>query len=233
MNAEPLTDSEFDAMSDILNRFASKRAMNVEQLDGFLAAVICCAGKISASEYLPEIWGDDMVTEEAFADQPILKNFLLLVDRHKNATADTLQSGEVFTPLLFAGEDGVFRGNDWAAGFMRGMELRRENWTTLWEDENHAGSLVPILILAHEHDPDPELHPYPISAERRENLLTGVAAGVMNIYKYFRTPQAVEEAIPSLGDLTYRRIIPKIGREPCPCESGETLKHCCGKITLH
>ena len=36
------------------------------------------------------------------------------------------------------------------------------------DDEKHGGSLVPILALAHEHDPDPAMRSYeqPISAEK-------------------------------------------------------------------
>jgi uncharacterized protein len=85
-------------------------------------------------------------------------------------------------------EQGVSCGNDWANGFLRGMELRRENWGPLLDDEENGGSLVPIFALAHEHDPDPEMRPYkePVSAELREILLVGIAAGVMKIYRYFK-----------------------------------------------
>jgi hypothetical protein len=77
----------------------------------------------------------------------------------------------------------VARANDWANGFMRGMEMRRGGWAGLMDDEDRAGSLVPILALAHEHDPDPEMRPYrePISAEMRETLIVGAAAGVLAI----------------------------------------------------
>ena len=34
-----------------------------------------------------------------------------------------LSSGDVFTPLLLEDEHGVSHANDWASGFMRGMEL--------------------------------------------------------------------------------------------------------------
>ena len=116
------------------------------------------------------------------------------------------------------------------------MNLRQHEWVVLLEDEDHGGSLIPILALAHEHDPDPEMRPYkePISPERRENLLVGVAAGVMNIYKYFRTRQKSAEAAFSPDEATYRRFAPKPGRnDPCPCGSGKKYKHCCGRITLH
>ena len=41
MTAQPLLDEEFEIVHEILERFGDKRAMNLEQLDGFLAAVLC------------------------------------------------------------------------------------------------------------------------------------------------------------------------------------------------
>jgi uncharacterized protein len=236
MTPEPLTDSDFESLGDMLKRFGGKAAMNLEQLDGFLAAIVCHPAEISKAEYLPEIWGDQMINEDKFAAQLMLQGFVSLIARHKDAVAHTLQSGDVFTPVLLANTDGVFPGNDWADGFVRGMALRRENWTALFEDEDHGGSLVPIFALAHEHDPDPERRPYkePIRAEQREKLIIGTAAGVMNIYKYFRTHHVGTETPLVPFSSTYCRHMPKTGRnELCPCGSGKKFKHCCGKITLH
>jgi uncharacterized protein len=236
MTPEPLTDPDFETLGNVLNRFGGRQAMNLEQLDGFLAAVICYPSDIPKAEYLPEIWGDQMINEDAFAAQPVLQEFLSLVARHKDAVAHTLQTGDVFTPVLLANTDGVFPGNDWANGFVRGMNLRRDDWSTLFNDENHGGSLVPIFALAHEHDPDPEMRPYkePISAERREKLIIGTAAGVMNIHRYFRTHHVAAETPFADGGSTYRRTMPKTGRnELCPCGSGKKFKHCCGKVTMH
>jgi uncharacterized protein len=236
MTPEPLNDTDIDSLAGVLQRFGGRRAMNVEQLDGFLAALICCPSDVAKAEYLPEIWGDEMINEDAFAAQPILQQFLSLVARHKKAIAHTLQSGDVFTPVLLPDTEGVFRANDWANGFLRGINLRREDWIVLFEDENHGGSLVPILALAHEHDPDPEMRPYkePVSAERREKLIIGSAAGVMNIYRYFQAFDEVGTTLLAPDSSTYRRITPKTGRnEPCRCGSGKKYKHCCGKVTLH
>ena len=127
-----------------------------------------------------------MINEDGFAAQPVLREFLSLIDRHKTVIALTLQSGDVFTPVLLPDDRGVFRGNDWANGYMRAMNLRKDYWMDLLEEDNHGGSLVRILALAHENDPDPEVRPYkePLTAEQREKLIIGVAAGVMNVYKY-------------------------------------------------
>jgi uncharacterized protein len=233
--AQPLSDAEFERVSEILERFGDKRAMNLETLDGFLAALVCGPDDVPPGEYLREVWGDNMVNENAFAVQPILQDLVSLVTRHWNVISHTLRSGEVFTPLLLEDEQGISLGNDWANGFLRGVELRREDWAPLLDDDENGGSLVPIFALAHEHDPDPEQRSYdkPISAELREKLIVGMAAGVMKIYRHFEEQRSTT-TLPSQEGTTYRRLVPKVGRnEPCPCGSGKKFKQCCGKITLH
>lgn len=118
---------------------------------------------------------------------------------------------------------------------MRGMDLRRDAWAELMNDEEHGGALIPILALANEHHRDPEMRPYkePMSAERREQLIIGVAASVPAIYRYFAPHRRVSAQLEREGT-TYRRPSDKVGRnEPCPCGSGKKFKKCCGAVTLH
>ena len=235
MTSQPLSDFAFDRLSDILGRLGDKRAMNLEQLDGFLAAVICSPDDIPQSEYAQEIWGCDIWSEDGFTSDPLLQGAMSLIIRHQDAISYTLRSGEVFTPLLLEDEHGIARANDWAMGFLRGMELRRKKWASLLNDDQNAGSLVPIFALAHECDPDPEMRPYkePPSAEQQDKLIVGAAAGVMRIYHYFFETQRLITK-PLFGDTTYRRVEPKVGRnELCLCGSGKKFKRCCGKATLH
>jgi uncharacterized protein len=211
VNLQPLTDAELNKLADVLKRFGDKRAMNLEMLDGFFAALICGPNDVPPSD-LPEIWGGDMVNEAAFRTKPILQEFISLVARHWNATCDTLQSGSGFLPLLLNDESGVACANDWANGFVRGMAMRRDSWADLMDDEEQGGSLIPILALAHEHHPDPEMRPYqePVSAEMRENLIVGAAAGVMAIYDYFEAERMVG-ARRRGSAATFRREAPKVG----------------------
>ena len=234
MTPQPLSDAEFEMVHEILERFGAKHAMNLEQLDGLLAALVCVPDDVPQSEYLREVWGDDMVNEDTFAAQPILQEFVGLIERHRGAIAHTLQTGDVFMPLLLEDEQGVALGNDWANGFLRGMGLRKEDWAPLVDDEDSGGSLVPIFALAHEHDPDPKMRPYQerVSAELREKLIAGIIAGVVKIYRYFQEQKLNMQMV--VDSTTYRRFAPKVGRnEPCPCGSGRKFKHCCGRVTLH
>ena len=78
--------------------------MNLEQLDGFFAALISGPVNVLPSEYLPMILGDDMVLEDTVNAQPVLQDFLSLIMRHWNVIVDTLRSVEVFLPLLLEDE---------------------------------------------------------------------------------------------------------------------------------
>jgi uncharacterized protein len=230
---QPLTDAEFERLSGVLGRFDNEHPMNLEQLDGFLAALICGPEIVHPSEYLPVICGDDMVLEDSFGAQSVLQDFLSLVMRHWNVIADTLHSGDVFLPLLLEDENGISHANDWAKGFLRGLEFHKEQWAALLDDDEHGGLLVPIFALAHEHDPDPEMRPHKeaMSAEDRERLIVGAAAGVTGIHRYFQGQRLVESFD---NATTIRRTVPKIGRnDPCPCGSGKKFKQCCGRTTLH
>jgi uncharacterized protein len=115
------------------------------------------------------------------------------------------------------------------------MEFHKEQWVALLADQEHGGWLVPIFALATEHSPDPAMRPYkePVSAERREKLIVGAAAGVTGIYQYFEAQRLVEGHLFD-NTTTFHRVTPKIGRnDPCPCGSGKKFKQCCGRTTLH
>jgi uncharacterized protein len=232
MKSQPLADTELDHLSAVLERFGDKRSMNLEQLDGFLAALICGPELVPPSKYLPKIWGDQTVFEDASSAQ----EFLSLIMRHWNAIADTLNSGEVYLPLLLEDESGIAHGNDWANGFLRGMEFGKEDWALLLDDEDYGGSLVAIFALANENNPDPEMRSYkdPISADLRETLIAGAAAGTTQIYRYFKAQRFLtNDPLGNMPDFL-RSTMPKIGRnDPCPCGSGKKFKRCCGKTTLH
>jgi Uncharacterised protein family (UPF0149) len=60
MKPQPLTEAEMERLRGVLGRFHNKHPMNLEQLDGFFAALICGPVNVPPSEYLPVMPGDDM-----------------------------------------------------------------------------------------------------------------------------------------------------------------------------
>jgi uncharacterized protein len=97
----------------------------------------------------------------------------------------------------------------------------------LFQDE-HGGPLIPIMILAHEHDPDPEMRPYKdnIDAGLREKLILGISGAVTAIYRYFAPQRRSMAAGLGAEGTANRRAKLKIGRnDPCRCGSGKKYKH--------
>ncbi len=229
---ESLTDAELARLGDFLKGCKSGKAMNLEELDGFFAALIAGPQTVMPSEYYSEVFGGEMSDACEFRSLDEAKEILGLLMRHWNTIAGTLFKKEVYVPLLLKGEDGVPHGNDWARGFMRGMHMRHDGWAELVNDEEHGGCLIPVMMLYHEHDEDPEMRPKPISPERREKAIVHMAAGLLIAYQYFR-PQ--REALGEIGfGREPQRNTPKIGRnEPCPCGSGKKYKKCCGGATVN
>ena len=109
-----------------------------------------------------------------------------LMMRHWNTIAGTLNKDEVYGPIFLQDENGVFHGNDWAGGFMRGMQMRHDGWAELVNDDEHGGCLIPMMMLCHEHDKDPAMRPKPISPKKREEVIMHMAAGLVAAYRYFR-----------------------------------------------
>jgi uncharacterized protein len=90
---------------------------------------------------------------------------------------------------------------------MRGVRLHYKSWKELFDDKEHAYLLVSILVLAHEHDPDPEMRPLEgnIDVERREELILGIATGVTAIYCYFAPQRRRMEARFTAERTAYRQ----------------------------
>lgn len=231
MGGGTLDEVELDTLAEFLGKAKGGKAMNLEALDGFFAALIAGPEVVPPSEYLPEVFGGDMSQTCEFTGIDQANEILGLMMRHWNTIAATLKNGDVHLPILLEDRDDVSQGGDWAHGFMRGIEMRRTSWAELFGDDEHSGCLVPVLMLYHEHDEDPELRPGPIEPAKREEIIVHMAAGIVRAYRYFRSHRPRAGRVARGGPYSNRR---KIGRnEPCPCGSGKKHKRCCGAATVH
>jgi uncharacterized protein len=154
MNHEAMTDRDYQRLSDTLDRFHDQGCMNLEELDGFFTALLSGPLPVKPTECLPVILGQAFDDEAAFPGNQALERFASLLLRHWFDIAHTLQEGAPFHPWLEADQDGIFHGNDWARGFVTGMELMYDDWTMLLDDAQHSTALAPIMALAFEGESD-------------------------------------------------------------------------------
>lgn len=228
-------DADLEVLGEMLDQFEDEETMDLEELDGFFAALACCPELVPPSEFLPLILGREIAEEPALSNEEALRLFLDLVGHHWNQVIEAFATGDFFVPLLLEDEDGKAYGNNWAIGFMRGMALREDAWREVFKEEDKFAWLIPILALVHENDPDPEMRTYkePMTEERREHLLNGVSAMVTHIYWYFAPQRARAAEAAGSKSLTTRTTV-KMGRnDPCYCGSGKKYKKCCGAIKVN
>lgn len=228
-NEGQLSDVELDRLQAFLDGAGSQAMANIETVDGFFAALICGPNLVMPHEYLPVVLGAD----HAFANEAEAAEMLGLLMSHWNVIANvlwqTLDVPDVYLPVLLEDSEGVARGNDWASGFMRGVGMRASDWRELMDSDDDGGALLPMMLLAHEHDPDALLRsPMSAAPEMRGELIQTMTAALTTIYRYFE-PHRRGAAIGRSGAaIAQRRVGTKTGRnDRCPCGSGKKFKHCC------
>lgn len=229
MSRAGLSASELGQLDALLDKLPAP-AMSLEMVDGFFCALISGPELVVPSEYLTEVWGP----EPPFTSEAEFRTLFGLLMQHWNGIADDLlrtlsDPNHYYPPLMRQDGQGVAAGNDWAIGFVRGMDLRPESWEVLSQDEEQGGCLVPMLVLMHEHDPDASLRPKPITAELRQEIVMRMTAGLVTAYRYFEPMRRAEAMNVAQAQEPVRRAEPKVGRNDlCPCGSGRKYKRCCG-----
>ena len=246
---QPLSDDDVDALADLLGAdWAPETTMDIEQLDGLLAGLICSPRVLMPSRYLPEIFGGE---EPAFPDPATAQRFFELLMRRNNQIATALNApierlddprayvpllldwspdGEIARSLAAAGDSEPLplAGELWARGFLHAVGLTREDWENLPEGDEEGAQLVEesldaIAALVPEDEEDPAAAE--ASLEARDELISDALIAAYDLREYWRDVQfeqvRVKEPI---------RREPKVGRnDPCPCGSGRKFKQCHGR----
>ncbi|GGY10877.1 UPF0149 family protein [Paludibacterium paludis] len=185
MSHTPLSDKDYQTLSDTLARFQAQGAMNLERLDGFFTALLAGPEPLKPQDCLPAILGEAFDDEDAFPSVKSLERFVSLLMGHWLDIAHTLKSAEPVLPWL---DDGDHAGNEWAQGFMEGMALFNDDWGLLFDDTDHADALAPIMALAFEHHPDPEMRPFiGDDPARREEWLAALSDSIGRIHSFFES----------------------------------------------
>ncbi len=94
---------ELDRLGEFLKGCAGGDAMNVEELDGFFAALVASPEVAMPSEYLPEVFGGETDAHE-FGSLEEANDILALLMWHWNASDDFAGAGrELPRPRLASG----------------------------------------------------------------------------------------------------------------------------------
>ena len=177
-----LSDKQLDALEHYLDSRAAQNAMHMEVLDGFLCALITGPVPVSPEEYLPYIFGGKM---PEFSSQEQSDEIMGALAQHWSYIESVLKRGNEYYPFLYADPSGKCSANEWAYGFVLGMDLRRDSWKEMVESgKEKDGLLTPILTLYSEYIPEVSGCQH-IPAEEREELVKTLIANLPKIYEHF------------------------------------------------
>lgn len=224
-----LSDEEFEALEALLvSDGVPADCMNLEMLDGYLAAIVCAPRPVAVERWMPGVWSADE-EEVSFGSSGEMQKAILQVLRYHNEMVLTLAAPEGWEPFCYAVAEGDVDapalGDEWAAGFEQGLACWGENWDEgIAEDRAEAISERLESVLAPwvdeegaaSADQETRLGWLETAAQAAREVATGWAE--------LGQPGPVLVDIPSSQGGSGG-----LGRnEPCSCGSGKKYKKCCG-----
>ncbi|MFP5441962.1 MAG: UPF0149 family protein [Gammaproteobacteria bacterium] len=225
-----LDDDELDELDALLEQYSTREeGYDIEQLDGFFAALAIAPELVPPSRYLPVIQGKGEPRE--FETQQQAQDFLVLTMRHANAVArelSALKKKSDYVPVVFPDEvyetpedAEKFVGLKWALGFVEGMQLFEDAWDANGDrpELERLEMLVTSLLMSEEAGQTP------LTLDERLDAFAEIPGALHAAASVF-----VDERRKARKAQTVVREEPKVGRnDPCPCGSGKKFKQCCGK----
>ncbi len=217
-------------------------ALSLEGLHGFLVGLAIVPDIIMPSEWLPGVFGEEMMEFKDEAEADKLMGHLFAA--HNRINEDEKLAFPFDMESLKEGD--AERIQDWAYGLFLAMSLSPETWgmddeevddAALSEDEREISSACGVIIGVAMPDEIPELFE-PAKARRKlpktEKLLVTLYAMLPSAFAIVRghgiaQRKKMREELISLVPPKPRHV-EKIGRnDPCPCGSGKKYKKCCGR----
>lgn len=155
----PLSDEELNELDELLAALPADEAMNIEALDGYLAALLLAPTPLQSlpgNTWLPVVWGGDQAPDPApFVSGKQRKKVVMLVLRHLQSIATAWrQHPNAWEPIFSQASDAQGQdfadAEDWSAGFLAAVALEPDAWAPWFDAEDSEAWLAPIVALGAE-----------------------------------------------------------------------------------
>ncbi len=229
--------SEKKKLADLLAlAVVPDETLNLEELHGFLFGLAITPALVKPSEWLPLVFGEQMLAFDNEKKRNRLLEFLF--DVH-GRFIDEREAGTLGFPFNFEklADAEVLRVRDWSYGLFLALGLRPDVWglrdgqfekmLERQEGSAWAAAVVSTVALPEALDEAGDKDEVSATEEEKERLYSTM---------FEQLPEAVTTLIAHAGKRQHLRLVPpaplrseKIGRnDPCPCGSGKKHKKCCG-----
>lgn len=231
-----LQHDRIDRLADLLERRAVPfGGLGLEGLDGFLSALAVGPTAIPEAAWQAVVWGGATPRwsdeDEAREVAALLGEARELALRRACHDGDTLP--DRLAPLLWLPEDvdaahpdALDAGAEWAAGFLRAVELDEAAWDAWLDEDDWIAALLGLLdqLASGEvlDEGDPTAVAAPLAWRERLDIIAALP-GMLADLQHHR-----------IAMLTPRTPLRRAGvpgrNDPCPCGSGRKSKKCCGAV---
>lgn len=223
-----LDEDDFDALEELLiSDVVPEDCMNLEALDGYLAAVVCSPVVIPMGAWMPHVWTAH-ADAVSFAAGSRMQKVIRLVIGYYNELATTAGIPDGWQPFCYAGQetDDIPLASEWIEGFELGVQQWPSDWPTRVGDEAATSVRAELERLLAPWREDGVLAKGD-DLQRREWLegVVDVIEAIMSIW--------ARQDLARPGPIVLEQPTPAgstgVGRnDPCPCGSGKKYKKCCG-----
>ena len=131
---------------------------SLEMLDGYMTAAAVGPKVFEVEDWYASIWDQEKKQMPVFSSPEEANSINALIVRHNNFITETLRNDpESFIPFFdmvgYEGdEEKKLAVEEWAMGFIIGMELAYDAWKPLFDDEEAAVLSMSIFMLSKVSD---------------------------------------------------------------------------------
>lgn len=164
LESPPLADEDLQALDDLLGGLPAEQAMNIEQLDGYLTALLLAPRPVATlpgADWLPAVWGGDGEGDAPFSSGKQKKRVIVMVLRHLHTLDRQIHHApDRWEPVFSVAEteDGqeLADAEDWCIGFLQATTLDPDGWGALFDHPTLGPLLLPVGLLGGD---DSQLEP--------------------------------------------------------------------------
>jgi uncharacterized protein len=188
-NLQPLSQDELTELETFLasDKTPEDCMSSLEMIDGYMTALVIGPESISRSVWIPYLLNPEKQRTDLFESDTQAERITSLLERHIEAIADQFENEpENFLPIyeMFgyeAEEERELAVEEWALGFILGMELCHEAWQPLFANEEQAMLAGPVFVLGKITD-DYET----MSQEERDEMADMLDESVIRMFSFWK-----------------------------------------------
>jgi uncharacterized protein len=189
LSLQPLSEQELVMLETFLASpgITEESMASLEMIDGYMTAIVIGPEMITEHRWIRYMLDPENRREKLFESTEDEERIVSLLNRHISAIADQFKTDpEDFLPLyeMFSygnDEERELAIEEWALGFILGMELSNDAWQPLFANESSSMLAGPLFILGKVTDDYDTM-----SQEEKDEMLDMLDESIIGIYAFWQ-----------------------------------------------